>query len=383
MIAIGDAIMKRILCIVGGMNAGGAETFLMKVYRGLDKTNYQMDFAVAVDGVYDDEIKSMGGRIYHITPKSKGALKNFFSIKNLVKKHQYKYVMRVSQHSLSSLELLAAKIGGAKVCAFRSSNSSTIGGKIDAMMHKLFMPLVKIVTDVKIAPSTEAAEFMFGKRCIEKQNVMLLHNGLDTELYRFNEENRSKVRKELDIEGKFVIGHVGRFSHQKNHEFLIEIFAEIKKKRNDAVLLLAGKGELEEKIRNKAKQMGLDDSVIFLGVRSDVPILLSAMDAFVFPSYFEGMPNTVIEAQTSGLFCLISDSITKEAMVTERVSMMSLNQSASQWANVLIMKAEIALHREDFAAEMQRKGYDIKDCVEEFARIVFGKGIGKDEIRGQ
>lgn len=375
--------MKRLLCIVGGMNAGGAETFLMKIYRGLDTANYQMDFAVAVDGVYDNEIKSMGGRIYHITPKSKGAVKNFFSIKNLVKEHQYKYVMRVSQHSLSSLELLAAKMGGAEVLAFRSSNSNTIGGKIDAMMHKLFMPLVKIVANVKIAPSTEAAEFMFGKGCIEKQNVMLLHNGLDTELYRYSEAKRKKIRKELGIEDKFVIGHVGRFSHQKNHEFLINIFAEIKKKRDDAVLLLAGKGELEEKIRNKVKQMGLDNSVLFLGVRSDIPILLSAMDVFVFPSYFEGMPNTVIEAQTSGLFCLISDSITKEAMVTKRVNMISLNQSASQWANEIIKRADIAFDRECIVAEMQKKGYEIKDCVEEFVKIVLEKGIGKNEISGQ
>ncbi len=132
--------MKRMLCIVGGMNAGGAETFLMKVYRALDKTQYQMDFAVAVKekGFYDDEILSMGGKIFHIIPKTKGFLKNFFDIKRIVKENGYKSVLRTSQHSLSALELLAARLGGAKITIFRSSNSdTTTRNNFDHLFNKI------------------------------------------------------------------------------------------------------------------------------------------------------------------------------------------------------------------------------------------------------
>mgnify|MGYP001624405131 CR=1 FL=1 len=161
---------KRILCIVGSMNAGGAETFLMKIYRNLDRTKYQMDFCVSIDspGVYDEEIYSLGGKIVHTSPKSKGFIKSFNSIKNIVKTNKYKYVMRVSQHSLSGLELLAAKLGGARVTIFRSSNTQTGGGKLNRILHSICLPLTMLVPEIKIAPSTEAAEFMFGKNCVKK-----------------------------------------------------------------------------------------------------------------------------------------------------------------------------------------------------------------------
>ena len=168
---------KRLLCIVGSMNVGGAETFLMKIYRVLDKTRFQMDFAVATntEGVYDKEIVSLGGRIYHITPKSSGIIKNYNSIKHIVKEKKYKYVLRTSQHSLSALELLAAKSGGAKIRVFRSSNSNTTtGSNKQLILHNIckFMPM--LFANIRIAPSTKAAEFMFGKDCIKKGNALSL-----------------------------------------------------------------------------------------------------------------------------------------------------------------------------------------------------------------
>ena len=335
--------MKRLLCIVGSMNAGGAETFLMKIYRQLDKTKYQMDFAVAVQekGFYDDEIFSMGGKIFYITPKSEGVLKNFCSIRKLVKYEKYQCVLRTSQHSLSALELLAAWLGGAKTRVFRSSNSNTTtGGGMDLKLHKLCAFMPRWFANVRIAPSTEAAEFMFGKDCVLKGKAKIVHNGIDLSLYCYSDENRRSVRKEFGIEDKYVVGHVGRFNQQKNHKKLIEIFTELKRVKPNAVLLLVGKGELEEAVHKLVQEKGIEDSVIFSGVRSDVSRLLSGMDVFVFPSLYEGMPNTVVEAQATGLPCVISDTITKEAAITNIVEFVELESSAKIWMSKILETSE-------------------------------------------
>ena len=365
--------MKRILCIVGSMNAGGAETFLMKLYRNLDRTQYQMDFCVAIKepGIYDDEIRSLGGKIFYTIPKSKGILKSFNAIRNIVSKNQYSYVMRVSQHSLSGLELLAAKMGGAKTTVFRSSNTQTGGGTLNRILHKICLPITMYVPDVKIAPSTEAADFMFGKNSVKKRDAVILPNALDLKVFAFNQEIRNTVRAELGIEDRFVVGHIGRFSQQKNHEFLIEIFLEIKKLRRNAFLLLIGKGELMDKVQKQVDEKGLGDSVKFLGVRKDVSSLLSAMDIFIFPSFFEGMPNTVIEAQTSGLPCLVADTITKEAEVTKLVRFMGLYDKADVWAGAAIKMGEANISRENVEKEMALKGYEIKECTQRFVELVF------------
>ena len=364
--------MKRLLCIVGSMDAGGAETFLMKIYRQLDKTKYQMDFAVATSkkGYYDDEILAKGGKIYLITPKSNGIIKNFSSIKRLVREKSYQYVLRTSQHSLSALELLAAKLGGAKVRVFRSSNSNTTSGsKKQMLLHKacIFMPA--LFANVKIAPSTEAAEFMFGKDCIKKGKAFLLHNAIDLDLYKFDKEQRAKYRNEFNIENKLVIGHIGRFNQQKNHKFLIDIFDEVLKRINNAVLLLIGKGELEEEITQQINKLGISDKVIFTGVRSDIPQLLSAMDVFVMPSFYEGMPNTIIESQATGLSCVISDTITKEANITGLVRYISLNDTAQTWAEEV--GKQIQIPRKYIYDDFISNKYDIQCVVDKFVELIF------------
>ena len=232
--------MRRLLCIVGVMDVGGAETFLMKVFRSLDRTKYMLDFAVASSkkGFYDDEILKLGGRIFHIPPKSTGLFKNFNRIRQIVKENSYKSVLRISQHSLSALELLAAWLGGARIRAFRSSNSNTVNGsKMELFIHKLCLFMPKLFANVKIAPSTESAVFMFGKRCLKKKKVAIVKNGIDLSFYKYSDHERERIRKELSINDCFVVGHIGRFSSQKNHPYLIKIFKEIKKKNENSLLL--------------------------------------------------------------------------------------------------------------------------------------------------
>lgn len=366
--------MKRILCIVGGMNAGGAETFLMKVYRDMDKTKYQMDFAVAIadKGYYDDEIIALGGKIHHVTPKSLGFIKNFNSVREIVKKNGYRYVLRTSQHSLSALELLAAWLGGAKVRVFRSSNSNTTSGsKKQMLLHKLcgFMP--KRFANVRIAPSTEAAEFMFGKGCMKKGRARILHNGVDLGVYHYDADSRKRIRQELNVaDNALLIGHVGRFNQQKNHSFLLEIFKEIHSMNKNAVLMLVGKGELEATVRAKAEALGIAEHIIFTGVRSDVPQLLSAMDVFVFPSLYEGMPNTVIEAQATGLPCVIADTITREANITGLVTYLPLEEP-QVWAQKALESFD--MQRADTKQAFIDNKYNVESVVEDFVNLVWGE----------
>lgn len=364
--------MKRVLCIVGSMNAGGAETFLMKMYRRLDKTKYQMDFAVAVNekGFYDDEIVAMGGKIFHITPKSRGLLKNFKDIKNLVRTEDYKYVLRTSQHSLSALELFAAQLGGANKRVFRSSNSNTVtGSKKSRILHNLCAFMPRFFANVKMAPSTEAAEFMFGKNTVKKEKVFLMHNAVDLDIYKYDEDARTQVRRELNLENKNVVGHVGRFSTQKNHSFLIDVFNEIVKKDANAHLVLVGIGELMDEIREKVKNYNLSEKVTFLGSRSDVPRLLNAFDVLLFPSFYEGMPNVVIESQAAGLSCVVSDTITKEADITGLVTYLPLSAGAEKWCDTVLEKGGTA--RKNQKEAFVKNGYDIQSAADDFVKAVF------------
>lgn len=350
---------------------GGAETFLMKIYRNIDKGKYQFDFIVSVKekGFYNDEIENLGGKIYYVPPKSESFVKSFGEIKKIVKEHKYKYVIRVNEHSLSVIDLIAAKLGGAKVLIMRSSNAGTAGGKANKLLHKIFKVLPKTVPNIKIAPSSEAACYTFGKKQLDKGKVKILHNAIPYKDFIFNQEIRNKTRKALKIEDKLVIGHIGRFNEQKNHKFLIEIFEKIKKENKNAILLLVGKGNLEDEIKRQVEQLKLKDSIVFLGVRKDIPELLMAMDMFVFPSLYEGMPNTVIEAQATGLKCIISDTITKEANITGLVNYVNINNTASEWKNIIM--ENLNYKREDMSRVFKEKGYDIKDVSKKFIDIIF------------
>ena len=367
--------MKRLLCIIGGMNSGGAETFLMKVYRKLDKQRFQMDFAVAIteEGIYDKEIIKLGGKIYKIVPKSESLKQNFMGIKKLVRDNCYNSVLRISQSSLSALELLAAKKGGAKIRIFRSSNSNTVTASFSSrIIHKICAYMPKRYANVKVAPSSEAARFMFGNKEVEKGNVSILHNGVDLNVFKYDKEGRDDVRKEFNVASDcLLVGHVGRFMSQKNHEFLIRVFKKISEYKPNAKLMLVGAGELEQNIKEQTKSLEIEDKVIFTGVRSDIPSLLSAMDVFVFPSLYEGMPNTVIEAQATGLPCVIADTITKEADITGLVKYLSLSSSIEEWANVAI--DSLSTERKETKNDFIKNKYDIESVVKEFTSLVFNE----------
>lgn len=362
--------IKRLLCIVSSMDRGGAETFLMKLYRQLDREKYQFDFCVSSpkEGFYDSEIRELGGKIYLIPQKSEKPIKSFLALKKIVKENGYESVLRTSQQSLACLDLIAAKAGGAKKLIFRSSNAG-VTSKKEKYINKLFGFLPKIVPNVKVAPSTEAAEFVFGKRAVKNNKVFIMHNCLDYNLFRFNAEIRNKIRKQLNVENKTVYGHIGRYNIQKNHKFLLDVFNYIKNKDENSMLLIIGEGELEKQIKEEIKKLDLENNILMLGPQKNVNEFLMAMDTLIFPSLFEGMPNVIIEAQATGLPCVLSDTITKEAKITELLTYVSLNQSAETWGDIAIKKSKT--DRRDFENSFREKGYIVEEKKEEYVKYLF------------
>lgn len=327
--------MIRLLCLVSAMNAGGAETFLMKIYRRLDRSKYQMDFCVNVEaeGLYDAEIRSMGGKIYHIPSKSENIREFSKQLYDIVYENGYKNVLRVTSNGMGFYDLHVAKKAGAVNCIARSSNSSDGGSLKSWIAHRVGKLLYKRTIDVEIAPSDLAAIYTFGKSDFKSGKVTILNNGIDFAEYRFSMEARNRIRAEFGIDdNSFLMGHIGRFTKQKNHDFILKIFAAVHKVRTNTKILLVGDGELLNSVREKCRALGIEDAVILSGVRRDVPALLSAMDLFIFPSLYEGMPNVIIEAQAAGLKCIISDRITKEVKLSSLVEERPIN-SESAWIN--------------------------------------------------
>lgn len=364
--------MKRVLCLLSCMNAGGAETFLMKLYRHLDRSQYQMDFCITVNEecFYNEEIRSLGGRLFVIPPKSQNLRGYKEGLRRVIRDNGYRYVLRITSNAAGFLDLKLAKAAGAVRCSARSSNSSDGAGFATALIHRVGRLLWGRCVDVKLAPSELAGRYTFGDRAVERGEVQWLRNAVDLDTYRYDAAAAAAIRREFGIENRTVIGHIGRFNTQKNHPFLIAIFDEIQKRQPDAVLLLVGNGTLEHEIRADIEARGLSDRVIFTGVRADVPQLLSAMDVFVFPSLYEGMPNTVIEAQATGLPCVIADTITKEAAVTELVTYRPLTDPAA-WAETALSAIDKTA-RQDTRAAMAAQGYDIHTATERFTKLIFG-----------
>lgn len=359
----------RILHVFGGLSLGGAESRVMDLYRHIDREKLQFDFLVHSVGEehFDKEIQELGGRIYRVPRfkfynwfKYRKALKRFFS------EHTEFRTVHGHMTSTASIYLpIAKKVGIPIVIAHARSAGVPTG--IKGVLTKWLRRSLKRKADYCLACSKEAGEAVFGKKCMQQKKAEVIPNAIAASQYIYDPEIRQQIRRRLQVEDKLVIGHVGSFRTPKNHEFLIRIFAEIRRQRADAVLLLLGEGELQGKIREQVEKEGLTESVLFLGNRSPVSDYYQAMDFLVFPSLFEGLPGTVIEAQTAGLRCLISDTISKEVKITELVKTYSLKQSAAEWAEYVLANCEY--ERKSRLKEVKAAGFDILEQVKRYERI--------------
>ncbi|MCH5275866.1 MAG: glycosyltransferase family 1 protein [Lachnospiraceae bacterium] len=359
----------RVLHVFGGLSLGGAESRVMDLYRHIDREKLQFDFLVhsAGEDYFDKELKELGGRIYRV-PRFKfynwleyrKALKSFFS------EHSEFRAVHGHMTSTASIYLPIAKKTGIPITIAHARSAGVPAG-IKGVLTKWLRRSLKNKTDYCLACSKEAGEAVFGKECMRQGMVEVIPNAIAAPQYVYNPEMRRCMRQELQMEDKLIIGHVGSFRTPKNHVFLLKIFGEIRRRREDAVLLLLGEGELQEKIKELAEREGLKESVLFLGNRSPVSDYYQAMDFLVFPSIFEGLPGTVIEAQTAGLRCLISDAISGEVKITDLVKAYSLEDSAAEWAEYVLANCEY--ERQSRLEEVSAAGFDISEQIKRYERI--------------
>ena len=345
----------RILHVVTYMGRGGLESMLMNYYRNIDRSKVQFDFLVHRDfeADYDKEILSLGGRIFHVSRLVPWSGSYRTELKKFFHEHPEYKIIHVHQDCLSSVALQCAKECGVPVrCAHAHSSSAVKNLKYPI---KLFYrrKIAKYATDL-FACNQSSGDWMFCGAPFQ-----IVKNAIDLEQYRFNTETARSVRESLGLGDKFVVGHVGRFRTEKNHEFLVRVFAALLKKQPNAALLLVGDGDLEDTVKTQVQELGIQDHVQFLGARSDVPQLMQAMDAFVFPSLYEGLPVTMVEAQAAGLPCVISDRVPDECIMTNLVTQLSLDASHESWAEEIMKHQNEA--RTDTAAVLCQAGFDIND----------------------
>ena len=346
--------MIRILHIVTYMGRGGIETMLMNYYRNIDRSKLQFDFLVHRDleADYDKEILEMGGKIYRLPTLNPISFKYITQIKKFFREHKEYKIVHSHIDCMSSVPLKYAKKNGVPIRIAHSHNNS------NTMNLKYFLKLYfrskldKYVTD-RFACSKEAGEFLH-----RSNSFHMLNNAIDTQKFLFIKDVRDEVRKEFGIkEDTIIVGSVARFMEQKNHSFIVDIFAELLKQDDNAVLMLVGDGHLKNQIEEKCASLDIGNKVIFTGVRTDVQRLLQAMDVNLFPSLFEGLPVSIIEAQAAGLPCLISNKVPIECKKTNLVEQMDLSYSAKQWATKVIEMSKIA--RRDTFEEIKEAGFDI------------------------
>lgn len=353
----------RVAQIMGKWVGGGVESVVMNYYRYIDRTKIQFDFICDDDStnIPYEEIEELGGKVILIPPYQK-VFKYHNKLKKILKEGHYK-IVHSHINTLSVFSLFAAKCAGVPVRIAHSHSTTNKKEKKKNLLKQVLRPFSKLFATDYMCCSELAGRWLFGDKEYDKGNVYLLNNAIDLDKFKYNETLRKKKRKELGIkDDTLVIGHIGRFVAQKNHDYLIDIFNEIHKKNNNSVLLLAGQGPLMEEIKNKAKELNLDDSVKLLGQRNDANELYQAFDVFLLPSLYEGLPVVGVEAQAAGLLCYLSDDMTKETKVLDITKFMSLNNTPEEWADNILDDVK-KYKRIDVSKEMTAKNFNIKEEV--------------------
>lgn len=360
----------KVLLFVDRLRVGGIQTLLVNLLEHFDLDKLQVDFLVLDDGMqYDleDKVKALGATLYKLEGawiyKPQDYLPYRKKVKAFFAEHHDYDAVHLHSSSKNFFVLYYAKKFGIPVRIAHSHNTGFQSkSKAQILMGNVLKGPLKYSANYYFACSAYAGEWLFGKKAVAQGKVHVMPNGIDLEKFQYSEDTRNALRKELGVEGKVVIGNVGRFTPQKNHSVLIDIFGEIHRQNPDTVLLLAGIGELMEDTKAKVKAMGLEDHVQFLGFRTDVMNLTQAMDVFLMPSLYEGFPVTGIEAQAVGLPCAFSDTITREARLIDQVEYISLDATLNEWAQKTLALAG-SCDRNACGKVLKEQGFDINDIA--------------------
>ncbi|MBO6193568.1 MAG: glycosyltransferase [Clostridiales bacterium] len=333
----------------------------MNLYRNIDRNKVQFDFVKHTHekGAFEDEIVNLGGIIYE-APRYK--IYNYCQYRswwiNHFKNHPEHKIVHGHFFTISSVYFRFAH-EMSRITIGHSHSTSHVDYSVKNTMKYMLVKRVEQYSDYCFACSENAGKWVFPHK-----EFFVLNNAIDSDLFKYNEETRRRIRREFGVSERYVVGHIGNFSPPKNHRFIIEIFNEIRKKDNNALLILIGDRELRARIEQLVYDYDLDDSVIFAGVRDDIPTVIQSFDVFLFPSLYEGLGIVAVEAQASGLHTICSNVIPREVELTDLVDFVSLDKSAEEWADI-VLKYNNGYKREDVTEEIVKAGYDIHDTAQQ------------------
>lgn len=357
---------KKILFVHGGtLEKAGTESYMMSVYHNIDKEKYSIDFLVFgnKEGYYDKEIEANGNTIYRL-PMSLGEIvskDSYFKIKREIKDAKYDIVhSHMNALNYPILKLMQNLEIPVRISHSHGSRHFVTSAPIIAFKEKIKVRIPEVSNGL-LSCSKVAGEFLYGDN-----PYTIINNGIDVDAYSYNETIRDNLRKELNVENKHVYGHVGRLNFQKNHSFLIDTFSYITKEDPDAVLLLVGEGELLPNLQKQVENLNIQDKVYFLGIREDVKDVLQAMDYFIMPSIFEGLPYVLVEAQASGLTCFAADTIDAQSKLIDNFYFLPLD-SPEKWANFILEHRDYI--RTNTSAVIKELGFDEKVNVDYLTSI--------------
>lgn len=357
----------RILHIVGAMYPGGIENYIMNLYQNIDRSRLQFDIAVHTrkENDYVPLIESMGGKVYELPRLTVNPIGSLRKLYHIVKDNQYKVVIRHTSNALITPQLIVARLAGAKtICHSHSETDPQI------LLHKLGRLFMNVAATDKFACSEKAGKWMFGKA-----DYQIIHNAIDIHKFVYQKEKEEKIREEFRLGKGKVYGHIANFIECKNHMYLLSVYKEISKIDPEAVFFCIGEGAMRERIEAEIKRLNLEEKVILTGIRKDVDNFMSCFDVLLFPSIFEGLPLTLIEAQAAGLPALISDTITKDVIVTENiVTMESIETTPDVWARRAVEIANLEARNKSSRIcqydSIARAGYDIKALAKWFENYI-------------
>ena len=369
-----DNRKRRICCFCEKWESGGIESFLHNVIMEMDMSQLEIDIAAAqiCESVFTSDLKEKGVGFYELSGSQKRLGQNHKMFRQLLKERQYDVVHLNIFQGLSLYYAYLAKKAGVKVRIAHGHNSALRRSRtrwLKLALHNMAKSLLAENATDYWACSRLAAEFMFPRDVVERYEF--IPNGIDIEKFRFNDEVRKKVRKDLGIEGKLVIGNVGRLCYQKNQENLLEVFAKLQSERPESVLLLVGEGEMKEELQQQVEKLGIADKVIFYGVTDKVEQLLWAMDIFVFPSRFEGLGIVAVEAQAAGLPVICSDGVPNEAVVSDLVQKVDLRSGVDSWVES-ILHCQVGVDRLAVHEQVQKSGFAVADVADRIEKVYLG-----------
>lgn len=357
--------MKKVLIVIttGFASYGGLTTVMMNYFRNMDRSDLQMDFASTneVDEESLTELHACGSRYFNLGDRKKNLLGYMMKLHKLIRREKYD-VLHVNGNSATMVfDLLPGYVNRVPV---RIAHGHTTRSSYPRA-HKMLSPFFKKMYTHGIVTSKAAGEWLYGEQYI------VLNNAIDVGRYTFSQQTRDQVRKDLGLDGKYVVGNVGKLNPPKNHTFLLDIFQQIRMQREDAVLVIAGGGETESELRQKCEKLGIEDSVVFLGMLDDTSKVLQAFDVFVFTSMFEGLGMALIEAQAAGLECISSDVVPMETKVSDHIRYISLEASAEKWAETTLALGayDRQTHAAAAAESIRQHGYDIRYEAEKLEKL--------------